>query len=80
VLNSIIDEFVGFPPQVTNLLTYSKTREELTDLLIRFLVSLDAYAPAAFAEEIRKLKLGNEAESALSELEEGGRPLAHEDR
>jgi hypothetical protein len=72
VLNNIIDEFVVFPPLVTNLLTYNKTREELTDVLIRFLVSLDAYAPAAFIEEIRKLRLGDEAESALSELEEGG--------
>lgn len=57
VLNRIIDEFEVFPPGVTDLLTYSKTREELTDILIRFLVSLDAYAPAAFAEEIRKLNL-----------------------
>lgn len=80
VLKTIIDEFETFPPRVTNLLTYTKTREELTDILVRFLVSLDAYAPAAFAQEIRNLKLGEEATSALDKLEEGGRPLTGEDK
>jgi hypothetical protein len=80
ILNTIIDEFEKFPPLVTDLLSYNKTREELTDILIRFLVSLDAYAPAAFASEVRSLNLGAEAESVLNQIEEGGRPLAHEDK
>ena len=80
VLCSIIDEFEHFPSRITNLLTYNKTRDELTDILIRFLVSLDSYAPAAFAEEIRKQKLDISVESALNNLEEGGRPLPHEDK
>lgn len=80
ILSDIIDEFEKFPPRVTDLLAYNKTRDELADVLIRFLVSLDAYAPAEFAEEIRRLKLGNEVESSLSTLEEGGRPLPHEDK
>lgn len=80
VLKSVIDEFETFPPRITNLLTYKRTREELTDILIRFLVSLDAYAPAALAQEIRKLQIGADATSALSELEEGGTPFAAEDK
>jgi hypothetical protein len=35
VLNQIVDEFVQFPPRVTDLLTYSRTREQLADILIR---------------------------------------------
>src|SRR5579883_501617 len=79
-IDAIIDEFQKFPPRVTDLLTYNKSREELTDILIRFLVSLDAYAPAAFAEEVRKLKLGTEAGLFLDKIEEGGSPLPHEDK
>jgi hypothetical protein len=33
ILKVIIDAFEQFPPRVTNLLTYNKTREELTDIL-----------------------------------------------
>jgi hypothetical protein len=43
-------------------------------------VSLDAYAPAAFAEEIRKLNPKGEVEAALSEIAEGGTPLSNEDK
>lgn len=72
VLNKILDEFERFPPLVTDLLSYDKSRDELADILIRFLVSLDAYAPTAMTEEIRKLQLGIDEETALGALEEGG--------
>ncbi len=80
VLNRIIDEFETFPPRVTDLLSYSRTRDELTDLLIRFLVSLDAYGEVAFAQEVQRLQLGSEEATVLTHLEEGGPPLTPNDR
>ncbi|MDA7947993.1 MAG: hypothetical protein MPJ78_11030 [Hyphomicrobiaceae bacterium] len=80
VLAEIIDEFEKFPPRVTDLLSYNRTRDELTDILIRFLVSLDAYNEETFTAEIDRLTLGLEATSLLASLNEGGTPLRHEDR
>lgn len=80
VLTKIIDEFERFPPRVTDLLNYSRSREELIDILIRFLVSMDAYNPASFAEELRRMQDGREAADLLQQLEEGGRPLSSEDK
>jgi len=57
VLSKIVDYFVDFPPRVSDLLTYSRTRDELTENLIRFLVSMDAYGEAAFALEVQRLQL-----------------------
>jgi hypothetical protein len=42
-LSELIDEFEVFAPRINDLLNYHRTRDELTDILIRFLVSLDAY-------------------------------------
>ena len=80
VLDKILDEFEKFPPLITDLLNYNKQRDELADILIRFIVSLDAYAPTAMTEEIRKLQFGVDEETALGALEEGGRPLSSNDR
>ncbi|MGA8611280.1 MAG: hypothetical protein WB760_06125, partial [Xanthobacteraceae bacterium] len=80
VLNQIVDEFVDFPPRITDLLNYSRTRDELADILIRFLVSMDAYGEASFAVEVQRLQFGIAETSALAELEEGGTPLPHDDR
>ena len=80
LLNQIVDEFVEFPPRITDLLTYSRTRDELTDILIRFLVSMDAYGEASFAVEVQRLQFGINETSTLAELEEGGTPLPHDDR
>jgi hypothetical protein len=80
VLAEIIDEFEMFSPRVTDLLNYNRSRDELTDILVRFLVSLDAYNPSSFKDEMKRLQLGNEAESALGTLEEGGRPLDSDDK
>jgi hypothetical protein len=79
-LDRIIDEFQEFPPQVTELLNYQRTREQLTDILIRFLVSLDAYAESDFLAELERLKLKEDTKTALAQLEEGGTPLARDDR
>src|SRR5262249_45409608 len=46
----------------------------------RFLVSMDAYGDAAFAQEVQRLQLGINEQSLLASLEEGGSPLAPEDR
>src|SRR5262245_33811804 len=79
VLDAIVDEFIEFPPRVTDLLAYHRTREELAESLIRFLVSLDAYGEAAFVQEIQRLQLGLAEQSALAQLEEEGTPLGSED-
>ena len=78
VLAAIIDEFEKFPPRVTDLLNYERSREELTEILIRFVISLDAYGEAAFVAEVNRL--ANEEQSILAQLEEGGRPLSSDDR
>jgi hypothetical protein len=78
VVKRIVDEFEKFPPRVTDLLNYHRTREELTDLLIRFLVSLDAYGEAAFAAEVSRLDI--EERNVLDLLPEGGTPLSSDDR
>ena len=78
VLKQIIDQFEAFPPRVTDLLNYERSREELTDILIRFLVSLDAYGEAAFAAEVRRLD--SEGQRVLGLIPEGGAPLPSDDR
>jgi hypothetical protein len=78
VVRRIVDEFEKFPPRITDLLNYHRTREELTDLLIRFLVSLDAYGEAAFAAEVSRLDV--DGQKVLDLLPEGGRPLSSDDR
>jgi hypothetical protein len=78
VVKQIVDEFEKFPPRVTDLLNYNRTRDQLTDILIRFLVSLDAYGEVAFAAEVSKL--GVEEQKVLDLLPEGGIPLSSDDR
>ncbi|MER9233969.1 hypothetical protein NKI56_18015 [Mesorhizobium sp. M0622] len=73
---AIIDEFAKFPPIVTDLLTYSRTRDELADILIRFLVSSNVLFQANGA-------LPNVVTGSLGELDklpEGGRPLPDYDK
>jgi hypothetical protein len=76
----IIDEFELFPPKVTDLLSYKKTREELKDILIRFLVMMDASGEGAFAPQLGELEPGAEARALIAKLEEGGTPLDPNDR
>ena len=76
----IIDEFEKFPPKVTDLLSYTKTREELKDILIRFLVMMDAQGQGAFAPQLGELEPGGAAVEVLAGLEEGGHPLDSNDR
>jgi hypothetical protein len=80
VLKEIVDEFEAFSPRLTDLLHYKRTRDDLTDILIRFLVSLDAYNPVAFSTELAKLQLDKDDANILTALEEGGVPLASDDR
>jgi hypothetical protein len=79
-LPQIIDEFEAFTPRLNDLLNYNRTREDLTDILIRFLVSLDAYNPASFSDELRKLAADDTGADVLSKLEEGARALSSDDR
>lgn len=78
VVRKIVDEFEKFPPRVTDLLNYHKSREHLTDILIRFVVSLDAYGEAAFVAEVNRLAI--EEEAILGQLEEGEGELPSDDR
>ena len=76
----IIDEFEGFPPKVTDLLSYRKTRDELKDILIRFLVMMDAPGEGAFAPQLGELEPDAGARDLIARLEEGGRPLDPNDK
>jgi hypothetical protein len=80
VLSEIVDEFQRFSPRLTNLLTYNRSRDELSEILINFLVSLDAYAPAEFAAQLKTLKPSRDEQDTLDQLEEGGKPLPQDDR
>ena len=79
-VESIVTEFEAFPPRVTDLLVYQKSREQLTDMLIRFLVSLDAYGETELIQEVQRAALGRDAQTFVAQLDEGGEPLAPEDR
>src|SRR5262249_46989227 len=80
ILEKVADEFEQFPSRVTELLNYTRTREQLKEILINFLVSLDAYAEPNLLAEMDRLQIGGEDRSILAGLEEGGRPLARDDR
>lgn len=80
VLKHIVDEFERFPPRITDLLTYSRTRAELEDILIRFLVSMDAYGETSFAAEVQRLQFDVDEKSTLAALADGGTPLLHVDK
>lgn len=87
ILSKILDEFERFVPIVTELKNYTRTRDELTDFLVRFLVSMDAYGQLDLLQEIERLELdqeaqsvGREAQSVIANLEEGGAPLSNDDR
>ncbi len=76
----IIDEFEQFPPKVTDLLSYKKSRDELKDILIRFLVMMDTAGEGAFAPQLGDLEPGAEARALIAKLDEGGTPLDPNDR
>ncbi len=79
-LDDIISQFEGFPARITDLLTYNKSREELTDILVRFLVSLDAYGETELVKEVERAALGEEARNFVDQLDEGSSSLSHDDR
>lgn len=74
---AIIDDFEKFPPRITDLLTYDRTREQLKDILLRFLVAMDAYGDGAFQ---KGADAEGEEEDMFAKLEEGGTPLPRDDR
>ncbi len=80
VLTCIVDEFDAFSSQVTELINYRRTREQLADILIRFLVSLDAYGEKELILEMERLQGKDDAQSLLRQLDEGGVPLGRDDR
>lgn len=80
IFNSIIDEFEKFPPRVTDLLYYQRTRPQLEDILIRFLTSMDAVGEGAYSPQLGDLDPGGDTQTLLAQLEEGGRPLEPDDR
>ncbi|MDP9755884.1 UNVERIFIED_ORG: hypothetical protein QE446_003760 [Rhizobium sp. SORGH_AS260] len=71
--DEIIDEFEKFPPRVTDLLSYQRTRDELQDILIRFLVSMDSSGEGAYMPELGGLEQDGQARELIADLPEGGR-------
>lgn len=80
VLDRIVDDFEKFPPKVTDLFQFSLDRESLKDILIRFLVSFDAFTEEAFALHVERIRLGMANQAVLDRLEEGGRTLSREEQ
>lgn len=80
IFEEIIDLFERFPVLVSDLLSYHKNRDDLKDILIRFLVSMDSQGQGAYSPEFGYLEPSGEAQSILEKLEEGGRPLDPNDR
>ncbi|MBN8918197.1 MAG: hypothetical protein J0I31_21610 [Rhizobiales bacterium] len=80
VLERIIDDFEQFPPKITDLFQFSLDRERLKDILIRFLVSFDAFTEEAFALHVERIRLGMANQAVLDRIEEGGRPLSREEQ
>ncbi|MPR06303.1 hypothetical protein [Microvirga tunisiensis] len=78
VLERITDEFQAFAPQVSDIAPVTLARKELKDLLIGFLVSLDAYTEQAFSEWVDRSQLDIEKQNILEQLEEGGKALTPE--
>ena len=75
VFEEIIDEFAKFPVIITDLLNYVKNRDELADILIRFLVSSNV-----FGKLNGTVDAGDDAGSLMANLPEGGRPLTEYDK
>ncbi|MBB2703124.1 MULTISPECIES: hypothetical protein [Rhizobium] len=80
VFDKIVDEFEKFPPRVTDLLTYQRSRDDLQDILIRFLVSMDSSGEGAYMPELGGLEPDGPAKELVAHLPEGGRPLDPSDR
>ncbi len=78
LLEKIIDEFEKFPPRVTDLLTYKRTRDQLKDILIKFLVAMDAYSDGL--KRAREQELRNDGSELLARLDDGGPQFSRDDR
>ena len=68
IVDSIIDEFVKFPPRVTDLLSYNRSRDQLKDILIRFLVSMDVVGEGAYSSALGGLDLDSGARQILEPI------------
>lgn len=78
--DNVIKEFKSFAPRVTDLLHYDKTADELADVLIRFLVSMDSVGEGLYSAALGGRTIPEETRKILGELEEGGAPLGQEDK
>lgn len=82
-IDGIIDDLQTFAPTVSNFYKPDRSRDDLKDVLIRFLVSLDGYSASAMARNLRELDAENASDapdSPLQGLEDGGEPLTEQDR
>ncbi len=78
ILSRIVDEYERFQLNVSELRNYTRSREELEDILIRFLVSIDAFGEGTL-EGIATGADDPINDHLLASLSEGGRPLSTED-
>lgn len=69
LFETVITEFERFSPRVTDLFTYSRSRDELADILIRFLVRSNVFGQDGVYNPTQ-----NE-DGQLKDIEEGGRHL-----
>ncbi len=80
IISEILDVFENYPSKITDLFHFSRTREQLEDILIRFLVSLNAYSEDFFRVQVARLGEDVPKNSSSITIEEGGRELTTEER
>ena len=78
--DEIIDMFEAFPDRLSDIIHLSYTKEQLADILVRFLVSLDAYTDETLTTELRNMYRGVKGKREIDGLEAGGRPLGNEEQ
>lgn len=79
-LNEVIDALETFPDKLSSLFHVEKSRDELREMLVKFLVGLDAFGQNEMLGELRNIANGSNEEHKLATLAEGGRPLSAEDK
>lgn len=70
-LDEVIDDFEKFPPRGASIFHSGKTREELSEILVKFLISLDAYSRTDMAAELRNISRNVNTPGELAGLDQG---------
>jgi hypothetical protein len=73
-------ERLNFPEKVSSLFHVDKNRDRLKEILIRFLVSLDAFTDDELAIELRRIRQTADSSPRNPDIPDDGYELSREDR